>query len=156
MTSRSIKVWVIIFTVEMSVVSFFYLLQDKWVYTQKQGVILGDQTVKPTGGEEIAPETSKRSWGPSFFQEENELFHPVFFRLNDFFHFLSKERAFMFLTFTVIFFSSQLLQYLSMGTYTVFGSLLYQSDLHFQVCFLPIFRILLKLLLCTDNVCKSQ
>ncbi|KAB1225301.1 hypothetical protein CJ030_MR1G008996 [Morella rubra] len=61
MTSRSIKVWVIIFTVEMSVVSFFYLLQDKWVYTQKQGVILGDQTVKPTGGEEIAPETSKRS-----------------------------------------------------------------------------------------------
>lgn len=47
-TSRSTRLWTIIFTTEMSLIAFIYLLQDKWVYIQKQGVILGDEPISPT------------------------------------------------------------------------------------------------------------
>ncbi|KAG7024698.1 Cytochrome b561 domain-containing protein [Cucurbita argyrosperma subsp. argyrosperma] len=47
-TSRSIRIWTIIFTVEISLISFFYLFQDKLEYIQKQGVILGNDLVTPT------------------------------------------------------------------------------------------------------------
>ncbi|KAK8621423.1 hypothetical protein V6N13_067856 [Hibiscus sabdariffa] len=47
-TSRSTKVWAIAFTAEMSVIVFIYLFQDKWVHIQKQGVILGNEPVRPT------------------------------------------------------------------------------------------------------------
>ncbi|KAJ6920391.1 cytochrome b561 domain-containing protein [Populus alba x Populus x berolinensis] len=47
-TSRSIHLWTIVFTTEVSFIIFFYLFQDKWVYIQKQGVILGDEPVRPT------------------------------------------------------------------------------------------------------------
>ncbi|XP_030517326.2 cytochrome b561 domain-containing protein At4g18260-like [Rhodamnia argentea] len=46
-TSRSIRLWVILFTVEVSFISFFYLLQDKWEHIQKQGVILGNEPSRP-------------------------------------------------------------------------------------------------------------
>ncbi|XP_028788317.1 cytochrome b561 domain-containing protein At4g18260-like [Neltuma alba] len=42
-TSKSIRIWNILFTVQLVIVVFFYLLQDKWVYLQKQGVILGNE-----------------------------------------------------------------------------------------------------------------
>ncbi|XP_038897321.1 cytochrome b561 domain-containing protein At4g18260-like [Benincasa hispida] len=47
-TSQSIRIWTIIFTVEISLISFFYLFQDKLEYIQKQGVILGNDLVIPT------------------------------------------------------------------------------------------------------------
>lgn len=36
-TSRSSRVWSILFTVEISFMAFFYLFQEKWDYMQKQG-----------------------------------------------------------------------------------------------------------------------
>ncbi|KAJ7960652.1 Cytochrome b561 domain-containing protein [Quillaja saponaria] len=39
-TSRSIRLWTIIFTVQISSIVFFYLFQDKWVYIQKQGMTM--------------------------------------------------------------------------------------------------------------------
>ncbi|KAK1566501.1 hypothetical protein Q3G72_000797 [Acer saccharum] len=47
-TSRSIHLWTIIFTIQLSFMAFIYLLQDKWVYMQKQGVILGNEPVRST------------------------------------------------------------------------------------------------------------
>ncbi|KAJ8749398.1 hypothetical protein K2173_018890 [Erythroxylum novogranatense] len=43
-TSRRIEVWGIVFTIQLSLMAFFYLFQEKWVYIQKQGVILGNPT----------------------------------------------------------------------------------------------------------------
>ncbi|EEF35734.1 conserved hypothetical protein [Ricinus communis] len=40
-TSKSIRLWTIFFTAEVSLIIFLYLLQDKLGYMQKQGVILG-------------------------------------------------------------------------------------------------------------------
>ncbi|XP_022769969.1 cytochrome b561 domain-containing protein At2g30890-like [Durio zibethinus] len=47
-TSRSIKLWTIVLTAEISLIVFIYLFQDKWLYIQKQGVILGHEPVRPT------------------------------------------------------------------------------------------------------------
>ncbi|KAI4305999.1 hypothetical protein L6164_029318 [Bauhinia variegata] len=38
-TFKSIRIWVILFTIQVAVVVFLYLLQDKWVYMQKQGEV---------------------------------------------------------------------------------------------------------------------
>ncbi|MBA0704701.1 hypothetical protein Golax_016942 [Gossypium laxum] len=46
-TSRSIKPWTIVLTAEISLIAFVYLFQDKWLYIQKQGLILGDESVTP-------------------------------------------------------------------------------------------------------------
>ncbi|KAI9176541.1 hypothetical protein LWI28_004051 [Acer negundo] len=50
-TSRSIHLWTIIFTIQLSFMAFIYLLQDKWVYMQKQGVILGNEPIRSTDKE---------------------------------------------------------------------------------------------------------
>ncbi|XP_020230530.1 cytochrome b561 domain-containing protein At2g30890 [Cajanus cajan] len=42
-TSKSIKIWNILFTLQISVIVFFYLFQEKWVYIQNQGVALGNE-----------------------------------------------------------------------------------------------------------------
>ncbi|KAI9114543.1 hypothetical protein K1719_014241 [Acacia pycnantha] len=42
-TSKSIRIWNILFTVQLVIIASFYLLQDKWAYFQKQGVILGNE-----------------------------------------------------------------------------------------------------------------
>lgn len=60
-TSRSIQLWTIVFTTEVSFIVFFYLFQDKWVYIQKQGVILGDETERPTDQVISPPEKPKAS-----------------------------------------------------------------------------------------------
>ncbi|KAL0545969.1 hypothetical protein IC582_015873 [Cucumis melo] len=44
-TSESIRIWTIIFSVEICLISFFYLFQDKVEYIQKQGVTLGNELV---------------------------------------------------------------------------------------------------------------
>ncbi|KAJ4729018.1 Cytochrome b561 domain-containing protein [Melia azedarach] len=46
-TSRSISLWTILLTIEISFIVFLYLLQDKWVYMQKQGVIFGNEPRRP-------------------------------------------------------------------------------------------------------------
>ncbi|QHN91110.1 cytochrome b561 domain-containing protein At2g30890-like [Arachis ipaensis] len=42
-TSRSITTWNILFTVQISLIVFFYLVQEKWDYIRKQGVALGNE-----------------------------------------------------------------------------------------------------------------
>ncbi|XVE51595.1 hypothetical protein DITRI_Ditri02bG0054200 [Diplodiscus trichospermus] len=41
-TSRNTGIWTMLFTAEVSLIAFFYLFQDRWVYIQKQGLILGN------------------------------------------------------------------------------------------------------------------
>ncbi|KAL1823207.1 hypothetical protein ACET3Z_009985 [Daucus carota] len=50
-SSKSIKFWTTIFTVEVLLIAFLYLFQDKWNYIKKQGVVLGDAPVQPTNQE---------------------------------------------------------------------------------------------------------
>ncbi|KAH7651896.1 Cytochrome b561/ferric reductase transmembrane domain-containing protein [Dioscorea alata] len=47
-TSKNVRLWTILFTVEVCIIAFIYLLQDRWHYMQKQGVILGDEQITPT------------------------------------------------------------------------------------------------------------
>lgn len=50
-TSKSIRIWNILFTVQVFVFVLFYLLQDKWVYIQNQGVILSNEVMAPSSQE---------------------------------------------------------------------------------------------------------
>ncbi|OAY57327.1 cytochrome b561 domain-containing protein At2g30890 [Manihot esculenta] len=45
-TYKSTRPWTALFIIEVSLIALFYLLQDKWVYMQKQGVILGGEPVR--------------------------------------------------------------------------------------------------------------
>ncbi|KAK7300162.1 hypothetical protein RJT34_10998 [Clitoria ternatea] len=47
-TSKSIRTWNILFTVQISLIVIFYLFQEKWVYIKNQGVILDNQLLIPT------------------------------------------------------------------------------------------------------------
>ena len=47
-TSRSVKLWTILFTTEVAAIAFIYLFQDRWDYMKKQGVILGEEQITPT------------------------------------------------------------------------------------------------------------
>ncbi|KAG6661690.1 hypothetical protein CIPAW_03G192200 [Carya illinoinensis] len=58
-TSRSIRLWIIIFTAEMSFIAFLYLLQDKWVDMQNQGVIMASEPIRPTEKEVSTRDTEK-------------------------------------------------------------------------------------------------
>ncbi|KAK2441471.1 cytochrome b561 domain-containing protein [Trifolium repens] len=42
-TSKGITTWNILFTIQISLIVFFYLFQEKWVYIQKQRVILSNE-----------------------------------------------------------------------------------------------------------------
>ncbi|XP_039115719.1 cytochrome b561 domain-containing protein At2g30890-like isoform X2 [Dioscorea cayenensis subsp. rotundata] len=46
--SKNVRLWTILFTVEVCIIAFIYLLQDRWNYMQKQGVILGNEQITPT------------------------------------------------------------------------------------------------------------
>ncbi|KAJ4837251.1 hypothetical protein Tsubulata_012276 [Turnera subulata] len=61
-TSRSIQLWTILFTIEVALMMSFYLFQDKWEYIQKQGVILGNETMRPTTEQEISPPEKQREY----------------------------------------------------------------------------------------------
>ncbi|XP_009777672.1 cytochrome b561 domain-containing protein At4g18260-like isoform X1 [Nicotiana sylvestris] len=50
-TLRSTSVWNLTFTVEIAVIVFIYLLQQKWHYIMQSGVILGNEPVQPTDQE---------------------------------------------------------------------------------------------------------
>ncbi|KAG4139400.1 hypothetical protein ERO13_D07G190000v2 [Gossypium hirsutum] len=60
-TSRSIKPWTIVLTAEISLIAFVYLFQDKWLYIQKQGLILGDESVTPKQQDSSSTEKQKES-----------------------------------------------------------------------------------------------
>lgn len=47
-TSRSIRIWPILFTAEICFIVIIYLLQDKWGYIQKQGESLRDEPLPLT------------------------------------------------------------------------------------------------------------
>ncbi|EXC29383.1 hypothetical protein L484_021693 [Morus notabilis] len=56
-TSRSTRLWTILFTVEVSLIAFFYLFQDKKDYMQKQGVILDNlESIAPHQESGIIPQ----------------------------------------------------------------------------------------------------
>lgn len=55
-TSRSVRLWTVLFTAEVAVIAFIYFFQDKWDYMKKQGVILGDEQIIPT--DQVTPPVS--------------------------------------------------------------------------------------------------
>lgn len=50
-TSRSVKLWISLFTAEVAAIVFIYLFQDRWDYMRKQGVILGKEQIAPADHE---------------------------------------------------------------------------------------------------------
>lgn len=44
-TQRSVTLWTVLFTAQISILAFFYLLQEKWDYMKKQGVILAGEDI---------------------------------------------------------------------------------------------------------------
>ncbi|XP_073061017.1 cytochrome b561 domain-containing protein At4g18260-like [Primulina eburnea] len=58
-TSKNVKVWTVIFAVEISFILFLYFLQEKWHYAQKQGVILGNEPTQPTD-QEMSPRCQRK------------------------------------------------------------------------------------------------
>ncbi|CAN1758997.1 Cytochrome b561 domain-containing protein At2g30890 [Linum perenne] len=68
-TSRSIRIWIIALTVEVCVLAFLYLLQDKWVYIKRQRVILGNDLVRPMEKVVISPEGDPKTRSFSKAQE---------------------------------------------------------------------------------------
>ncbi|XP_038895163.1 cytochrome b561 domain-containing protein At4g18260 [Benincasa hispida] len=52
-TSRSIGLWTVLFTAEISFIGFFYLFQDKWEFLQKQGVVLGESEALSPSDEQV-------------------------------------------------------------------------------------------------------
>ncbi|KAL6553529.1 hypothetical protein OROGR_007371 [Orobanche gracilis] len=53
-TSKNIRVWTIIFTVQISLILFCYLLQEKRQYIQQQGASLGKRPARHTDREEVS------------------------------------------------------------------------------------------------------
>lgn len=59
-TSRKISLWTTMFTAEICFITFFYLFQDKWIYIQKQGVILSNELLRPTAINEVTCASEKK------------------------------------------------------------------------------------------------
>lgn len=47
-TSKSVRLWIVLFTAEIFIFVFVYLMQDRWEHIKKQGVILGNEQIRPT------------------------------------------------------------------------------------------------------------
>ncbi|KAJ0971677.1 hypothetical protein J5N97_019636 [Dioscorea zingiberensis] len=47
-TSKSVKLWIVLFTAEIFIFVLVYLMQDRLEYMKKQGVILGNEQIRPT------------------------------------------------------------------------------------------------------------
>ncbi|KAD4586079.1 hypothetical protein E3N88_23680 [Mikania micrantha] len=52
-TSSNVRIWSILFTVEVSFLAFFYLFQEKWDYMQKQGEITVDEPVMVISSDQV-------------------------------------------------------------------------------------------------------
>ncbi|MCD9638354.1 hypothetical protein HAX54_022253 [Datura stramonium] len=57
-TMRSTSVWSWLFSVEVAVIAFIYLLQEKWHHIKQSGGILGKESVRPTD-QEASPTQKK-------------------------------------------------------------------------------------------------
>lgn len=55
-TSKSVRLWVVLFTLEVCLIGFAYLLQDRWQYILEQGARHCDEQIRPT--DNISPSTS--------------------------------------------------------------------------------------------------
>ncbi|KAH0451014.1 hypothetical protein IEQ34_021706 [Dendrobium chrysotoxum] len=47
-TSKSLRIWTLLFTAQLVIIASIYLLQDRWDYIKKQGVIMGDEQISPS------------------------------------------------------------------------------------------------------------
>ncbi|OVA07249.1 Cytochrome b561 [Macleaya cordata] len=52
-TSRSVRLWSILFTAEVCLITFIYLFQDKWKYMQNQGMVLRTEPIMPTSDDQV-------------------------------------------------------------------------------------------------------
>lgn len=52
-TSKGIRIWNILFTIQISLIVFFYLFQEKWVYIQKQKMVLSNEESLPNEKEMV-------------------------------------------------------------------------------------------------------
>ncbi|XAR59325.1 hypothetical protein NMG60_11015115 [Bertholletia excelsa] len=59
-TSKGVGLWTILFTAQIFFMAFFYLLQDKWEYVQRQGVIMGSEPTTPSQQVEVPQSQSQR------------------------------------------------------------------------------------------------
>ncbi|XP_042063037.1 cytochrome b561 domain-containing protein At4g18260-like [Salvia splendens] len=57
---KNVSIWTILFTVQVSLTLFVYLLQEKWHYIRKQGAILGNKPVQPTSDREMITESQQK------------------------------------------------------------------------------------------------
>ncbi|KAL8506254.1 hypothetical protein ACS0TY_017211 [Phlomoides rotata] len=62
-TSKNVRFWTILFTVQISVLLFLYLLQEKWHYIQKQGMMLKNKHIQPTD-QEMSPGCQQKEASP--------------------------------------------------------------------------------------------
>ncbi|EYU21090.1 hypothetical protein MIMGU_mgv1a014295mg [Erythranthe guttata] len=53
-TSNNVRIWTLVFTVQISLVFFVYIVQEKWHYIKKQRDVIGNKTVQPTD-QEMSP-----------------------------------------------------------------------------------------------------
>ncbi|XP_068665840.1 cytochrome b561 domain-containing protein At2g30890-like [Aristolochia californica] len=65
-TGRDVGLWTLLFSVEVSLIAFLYLLQDKWDYMKKQGEILGEEPVAPSDQIPASRENSKELAVPCY------------------------------------------------------------------------------------------
>ncbi|KAL8232018.1 hypothetical protein R6Q57_001796 [Mikania cordata] len=80
-TSSNVRIWSILFTVEVSFLAFFYLFQEKWDYMQKQGEITVDEPVMVISSDqveiqkEVLPRQSSRKSNSlgNYFAKNNAL-----------------------------------------------------------------------------------
>lgn len=61
-TMKSTSVWNWLFSIEVGVIAFIYLFQEKWQYIKQSGGILGNESVRPTDQE--ASPTQKKEISP--------------------------------------------------------------------------------------------
>ncbi|PKA48745.1 Transcription factor bHLH133 [Apostasia shenzhenica] len=47
-TTKNIRSWTLLFAAQVVIMGFIYLLQDRWDYIKKQGVILGEEQITPS------------------------------------------------------------------------------------------------------------
>ncbi|KAK8923645.1 hypothetical protein KSP39_PZI019206 [Platanthera zijinensis] len=47
MTSKSLRIWTTLLTVQVVLMAFIYLLQDRWDHIKKQGMILREEQISP-------------------------------------------------------------------------------------------------------------
>ncbi|KAL2322508.1 hypothetical protein Fmac_026887 [Flemingia macrophylla] len=59
-TSKGTKIWNILFTLQICVIVFFYLFQEKWVYIQNQGVALANEMMT-TSCQESRPNENEKA-----------------------------------------------------------------------------------------------